>query len=82
MVPFRPDDGVKRIREPIGEEVWTRARWMAEEWLPSANIVMDICRLKNGEFKVVEFNCHDPCAAFWSHLPLLFGLGHRNRDIG
>jgi hypothetical protein len=50
-------DGVKRIREPIGEEVWTRARWMAEEWLPSANIVMDICRLKNGEFKMVEFNC-------------------------
>jgi ATP-grasp domain, R2K clade family 3 len=50
-------DGVKRIREPIGEGAWTRAHWMAEEWLPSPNIVMDICRLKSGEFKVVEFNC-------------------------
>lgn len=50
-------DGVKRIREPITEEVWRRARQMAEAWLPSPNIVMDICRLKDNRFKVVEFNC-------------------------
>ncbi len=49
-------DGVKRIRGPIPEWAWTRAHWMAEDWLPADNIVMDICRLGNGDFKVVEFN--------------------------
>jgi hypothetical protein len=50
-------DGMKRIREPIAEDVWRRARQMAEACLPSANIVMDIRRLRNGEFNLVEFNC-------------------------
>jgi ATP-grasp domain, R2K clade family 3 len=50
-------DGVKRLREPIAEPVWRCAHLMAEDWLPSPHIVMDICRLRSGEFRVVEFNC-------------------------
>jgi hypothetical protein len=50
-------DGILRIREPIPANVWEQARKMAEDWLPSPNIVMDICLLPDGSFRLVEFNC-------------------------
>jgi hypothetical protein len=50
-------DGCKVTREPISKEVWYQAELMSEKWLPSKNIVMDICQCRSGEFKVVEFNC-------------------------
>ncbi len=49
-------DGILRIKEPIHDEVWCKAIEMSKKWLPSKNIVMDICKLNTGEFNVVEFN--------------------------
>jgi len=49
--------GCRITKEPITPEVWNKAREMAKVWMPSQNIVMDICKLNNGEFKVVEWNC-------------------------
>lgn len=50
-------DHILRIKEPISDIVWNKARKMSEKWMPSKNIVMDICLLKSGEFKVLEWNC-------------------------
>ena len=50
-------DGILRTREKVSDETWKIARKMAEKWLPCENIVMDICLLESGEYKVVEFNC-------------------------
>lgn len=58
-------DGVLRIREPISDEVWDQARRMAQEWLPSPNIVMDIALMWNGTYKVVEFNAPQ-CSGFYA----------------
>ena len=58
-------DGILRWREPISDEVWKQARRMVQDWLPSPNIVMDICKLKSGEFKVVEFNATN-CSGFYA----------------
>ena len=49
--------GVLRIKPPVPENIHNRAFLMSEKWLPSENIVMDICQLSTGEKKVVEVNC-------------------------
>ena len=49
-------DGIKRIREAVPEDVWAIARQFAAGWLPSRNVVMDICRLTDGSYRIVEFN--------------------------
>jgi hypothetical protein len=49
--------GVLRIKEPIPAIVWEVARLKADGWLPCNNIVMDICQLTDGNYKIVEFNC-------------------------
>jgi hypothetical protein len=68
-------DGILRIREPITEEVWKLARRMSMEWMPSPNIVMDIALMKDGSFKVVEFNCVNASGFYASPIkPLLEAL--------
>jgi hypothetical protein len=65
-------DGVLRIRESIPDAVWRQAHRMAQEWLPSQNIVMDIALMWNGEYKVVEFNCLNSSGFYASAIaPLL-----------
>lgn len=50
-------NGVRYISRPIEKEMWMFAKHaIKEEWMPSGNIVIDICRLRNGKYKVVEFN--------------------------
>lgn len=49
-------DGVLRIREPIRPAVWDQARRMAAGYLPCPTIVMDIARLRDGEYRLVEVN--------------------------
>ena len=49
-------DGILRTKEPISQDVWKIAQNMANQWMPNTNIVMDIARLKNGQFKVIEWN--------------------------
>lgn len=44
------------IREPIPDSIYKSAEKMASGWLPFHTIVMDICELKSGELKVLEFN--------------------------
>ena len=50
-------NGILRIREPIPENIWKQAHRMSQYWIPSPNIVMDIAKMKDGSFKVVEWNC-------------------------
>jgi hypothetical protein len=65
-------DGLLRIREPIAENVWKQVRRMAQEWLPSPNIVMDVALMADGSFKVVEFNCLNSSGFYASPIePLL-----------
>lgn len=49
-------DGYKSIRHPISVEARSAAERAIKEWMPSENIVIDICRTREGEYKVVEFN--------------------------
>jgi ATP-grasp domain, R2K clade family 3 len=48
--------GFLTIREPIDSAIRAQAEKMAATWLPSQNIVMDIAHLRDGTFRVVEFN--------------------------
>jgi len=48
-------DGYRCIYEPISQEVWDEAIVLAKE-LPSKNIVMDVARTCEGEYKIIEFN--------------------------
>lgn len=50
-------NGCRIIREPISSSVYKIAQNLANKWLPFHTIVMDICELRNGDFRVVEFNC-------------------------
>jgi len=68
-------DGLLRIREPISEAVWIQANRMAQEWMPSQNIVMDIALMADGTYKVVEFNCLNSSGFYASPIePLLAAL--------
>ena len=49
-------DGYRCMNHPVSPEAGAAARRAAREWLPSPNIVMDIARTRDGEYKVVEFN--------------------------
>ena len=49
-------NGVHFTTRPIDGAMINHAIEAVHKWLPSPNIVMDTCRLKNGEYKVVEFN--------------------------
>lgn len=49
-------DGVRRLREPVADWVWDTAQKYADMWLPTPNVVMDLCAVNDG-VKVVEFNC-------------------------
>ena len=59
------NSGILRIREPITDAVWRQARRMAQEWLPSPNIVMDIALMADGTYTVVEFNAAN-CSGFYA----------------
>jgi hypothetical protein len=75
--------GILRIREPISENVWNEARRMAKDWLPNPNIVMDIAQMKDGSFKVVEFNCICASGFYASPIvPLLKALNNREMVVG
>lgn len=49
--------GVRFTTRPIDQEMWDFAREAVKKWMPCSTIVIDICRLRNGEYKIVEFNC-------------------------
>jgi len=48
--------GARTIRRPVESLIYHVARLAIKEWIPNLNIVMDICQLKDGNFRVVEFN--------------------------
>ena len=48
--------GARTIRRPIDTGLEQAAQEAIKEWMPSPNIVMDLCRLKNGQYRVVEYN--------------------------
>lgn len=48
--------GARMIRKPIDIDMFNTAVAATKQWMPSPNIVIDICRLRNGGHKVVEFN--------------------------
>lgn len=50
-------DGYRAPRHPVSKEAWAAADRAVQEWMPSANIVIDIARTWAGEYKVIEFNC-------------------------
>jgi hypothetical protein len=56
--------GILTLREPIDPAVRARAEKMAAVWLPSPNVVMDIAQLRDGSFRVVEFNAVN-CSGFY-----------------
>lgn len=45
-----------RIYEKVEEKVWDVAQNWCDDGLPNKEIVMDICRLDAGEYKVIEYN--------------------------
>ena len=49
-------NGVRFTTRPIDAALRNYANSAVRKWMPSSNIVIDICRLKNGEYKTVEFN--------------------------
>lgn len=49
-------DGCLIIRDPLILEVWTAANRALEQWIPFQNIVMDLALMRDGTYKVVEFN--------------------------
>jgi len=50
-------DGCLIIRDPITRETQDAAIAAAKKWLPHNTIVMDLCQLRSGEYKLLEFNC-------------------------
>jgi hypothetical protein len=48
--------GYLTIREPIPEDVYAQANRMSKDWLLNPTIVMDIAQMRDGTYKVVEFN--------------------------
>ncbi len=48
--------GCRTIRHPIDLPMWDFVRGAVKEWLPHDTIVIDACQLKNGKFKIIEFN--------------------------
>jgi ATP-grasp domain-containing protein len=48
--------GCRTIRRPIDNEMQQAASEAIKGWLPSRNIVIDICRMRNGAHRIVEFN--------------------------
>ncbi len=50
-------DRLFRTNIPVSADLYTAAQKFADIWLPHETIVMDICQLRSGEFKIVEFNC-------------------------
>ena len=49
-------NGCLAIKAPIDENILNKAKEFSKGWLPNPNIVMDIAEMRNGTFKVVEFN--------------------------
>lgn len=48
--------GARTIRRPIDTGILGFSQAAIKEWMPSPNIVIDTCRLKNGQYRIVEFN--------------------------
>ena len=57
--------GCRTIRRPIDSEMLDYANEVVKGWLPAPVIVVDLCRLKNGDYRVVEFNCVN-CSGFYN----------------
>lgn len=49
-------DKVNRTNIPVEDQLYKIAQQFSDIWLPHETIVMDICQLRSGEFKIVEFN--------------------------
>jgi len=49
-------NGCLAIKSPIENSVFNKAIELSNSWLSNPNIVMDIAEMRNGTFKVVEFN--------------------------
>jgi hypothetical protein len=49
-------NGCLAIKAPIEDRIYNIVNEMSQVWLPTKNVVMDISEMRNGEFKVVEFN--------------------------
>jgi hypothetical protein len=47
---------VNRTNIPVEDEIYEIAQHFADIWLPHETIVMDICQLRSGEYKIVEWN--------------------------
>lgn len=46
-----------KITPEIKLNIWEQARVLADNWLPSGIVTMDIAQTKEGRLKIVEFNC-------------------------
>lgn len=48
--------GCRSIRRPIDVGMCVYAEEAVKQWMPHQTIVIDICKLKNNRYKVIEFN--------------------------
>jgi hypothetical protein len=48
--------GCLAINSPIEDKIYREAKNLADDWIPNSTIVMDIAELRDGSFKIVEFN--------------------------
>ena len=50
-------DGYRSVFHPVSSVAFDYARFAVKEWMPNPTIVIDIARTREGEYKVIEFNC-------------------------
>jgi hypothetical protein len=58
-------------KEAVSDQIFKIAQTLADKWLPHETIVMDICELRDGEFKVVEFNSVNSSGFYNCDIPLI-----------
>jgi hypothetical protein len=76
-------DGYSCLTEPISDDTWKRVQGMAELWMPSDTIVMDVGLLRNGEFCVVEFNCINSSGVYKANTDrIVEALESKFREVG
>jgi hypothetical protein len=64
-------DGYRAQRWPVSPDAWAAARRAVKEWMPSQNIVIDLARTWDGEYKVIEFNSISSSGFYNSDVKLL-----------
>lgn len=62
---------IRMSNEPIPNNVVRVAQQYADSWLPNPTIVMDVCQLRDGSFRIVEYNSINSSGVYNSNVKQL-----------